>query len=43
MESLNTSGSNSPRSVRQCSISPPLPFGLDDDQKPVVRGEGRGC
>ena len=22
---------------------PPPPFGLDDDQKPVVRGEGRGC
>ena len=50
MESLDTSGSNSPMPVRQMfnlppphSTYPPPPFGLDDDQKPVVRGEGRGC
>ena len=38
MESLDTSGSNFLMPVRQGSISPypsPLPFGLDDDQKPV--------
>ena len=38
MESHDTSGSNFSMPVRQGSISPypsPLPFGLDDDQKPV--------
>ena len=47
MESLDTSGSNSPMPVRQIFNLPPHhsppPFGLDDDQKPVVTGEGRGC
>ena len=45
MESLDTSGSNSPMPVRQMFNLPPphSPLGLDDDQKPVVRGEGRGC
>ena len=33
VENLDTSGSNSPMPVRQGSISPLLPFALDDDQK----------